>query len=768
LRIRSISIGKSIFKIILTVALVIASLLSRLAITHYIGHGLPTYITFYPSVMIAALVGGFWIGLLGTALSVIFVTYWVLTPVGSFSITNQVDLIGLAIFSSMGIFISIISELYMRARKKTAEYDKRLALAERERLLKVISETTEDAIYTKDLSSRVLFVNQAILKLLGKPSEQVIGHTDVEFYDPVIGAEIIKHDQRIIESGEPQVFEETIDTAMGQRIMLSSKVPWRDEHGQIIGIIGISKDITERKKAEEELKRTRSILSEGQKIAHLGIFEYVADTQTTIWSEEEYHIYGLDPAGPSPTYDVMLAESIHPDDADLLHQTFTAAIRNVSIYELEHRIVRPDGSVRWVYDRAHPYFDETGELIRYIGATLDITERKQAEEELQRLNQELEQRVNERTDELRTVSLYSRSLIEASLDPLVTISLEGKITDVNGATELTTGRNRSQLVGTDFSDYFTEPDTARSGYRKVLIDGQVRDYPLTIRDASGNMTDVLYNATIFRDAQGKVQGVFAAARDVTETKRIEAELARYHEHLEDLVKERTEKLEAANKELDSFSYSISHDLRAPLRAIDGFARMILKKQGDKFDQDTLDKFNVIRNNIQMMGQLIEDLLAFSRLGRKEINISILDMDGLVGDVWAELQVINPDRNITLKMDSIPPCQGDRTLIKQVLTNLLSNAIKFTKNREKAVVEVNGYEQGGENVYSVKDNGVGFDMAYYDKLFGVFQRLHSAEEFDGTGVGLAIVQRIIHRHGGRVWAEAEVDKGACIYFTLQNS
>ena len=228
------------------------------------------------------------------------------------------------------------------------------------------------------------------------------------------------------------------------------------------------------------------------------------------------------------------------------------------------------------------------------------------------------------------------------------------------------------------------------------------------------------------------------------------------------------KLEDMNKELESFSYSVSHDLRAPLRAIDGYARLILKKQGDKFDQDTLDKFNVIRSSTHLMGQLIDDLLTFSRLGRKEISLALLDMDFLMKDAWKEVHASDPERKIKYTVESMPTCYGDRALIKQVLINLLSNAAKFTKYKDAAEVVVGGYAEGNETVYYIKDNGVGFDMAYYDKLFGVFQRLHSTDQFEGTGVGLATVQRIIRRHGGRVWAKGKVGEGATFYFSLPSS
>ena len=237
---------------------------------------------------------------------------------------------------------------------------------------------------------------------------------------------------------------------------------------------------------------------------------------------------------------------------------------------------------------------------------------------------------------------------------------------------------------------------------------------------------------------------------------------------EKILKERTAELEEANKELESFSYTISHDLRAPLRSIDGFTRMLMKSHQDLFDDEARRKFQVIRENAQKMGQLIDDLLAFSRSGRQKISLSILDMEKMIEEVWHEQCALNPDRRMEMHTDRLPEAFGDRTLIKQVLINLLANAVKFSSVREDPRIETGGYREGSECVYYVRDNGVGFDMQYADKLFGVFQRLHDAEDFEGTGVGLAIVQRIVQRHGGRVWAEARENEGATFYFSLPAS
>ncbi len=225
------------------------------------------------------------------------------------------------------------------------------------------------------------------------------------------------------------------------------------------------------------------------------------------------------------------------------------------------------------------------------------------------------------------------------------------------------------------------------------------------------------------------------------------------------------KLEAANRELESFSYSVSHDLRAPLRAIDGYIRMILKKQEQHFDKETQRHFHSIRDNVQTMGRLIEDLLAFSRFGRREMSEANLDMEGIIKDVWQNLVTANPERTMSLHVEEVRPAIGDRTLIREVFSNLLGNAVKFSRHRDVTRIEAGSRVNESETIYYVRDNGVGFDMKYHDKLFSVFQRLHSPDEYEGTGVGLAIVQRIIHRHGGRVWAESEVGAGATFHFTL---
>jgi len=228
------------------------------------------------------------------------------------------------------------------------------------------------------------------------------------------------------------------------------------------------------------------------------------------------------------------------------------------------------------------------------------------------------------------------------------------------------------------------------------------------------------------------------------------------------IAERSAALEAANKDLESFSYSVSHDLRAPLRAIDGFARLLEQDHSNKLDAEARRLLGVIRENSGRMAELIDDLLAFSRLGRQTLRPERLDMAELAGAAWGELHAGEATQ---FRLGRLPPARGDRALLRQVWANLLSNALKYSSKRQGAAVEVSGSDDGREAVYCVSDNGAGFDMRYYDKLFGVFERLHGQHEFPGTGVGLAIVQRIVARHGGRVWAEGKVNEGARFYFSL---
>jgi PAS domain S-box-containing protein len=276
---------------------------------------------------------------------------------------------------------------------------------------------------------------------------------------------------------------------------------------------------------------------------------------------------------------------------------------------------------------------------------------------------------------------------------------------------------------------------------------------------------ILYNVFILRDSAGEPTALASVSRNISERKLVEEENRQLNADLEERVVRRTNELETANQELEAFSYSVSHDLRAPLRAVDGFSQAVVEDYGPLLPEEGRRHLQIIREAAQRMGELIDDLLTFSRLSRQALATSSLDPGKIVRGVIEELKKQVTGRKVEVRIQQLPICNADPVLLRQVWINLLSNALKFSSKQEKTDVEIGVVREKDEDVFFIRDNGTGFDMEYADKLFGVFQRLHRAEEFDGTGVGLAIVQRIVHRHGGRVWAEAAVDQGATFFFTL---
>ncbi len=394
----------------------------------------------------------------------------------------------------------------------------------------------------------------------------------------------------------------------------------------------------------------------------------------------------------------------------------------------------------------YPIFDSAGNVIRFVVFSRDITERR-------------------KTEALRQSSAYHRSLLEASLDPLVAIDANGKITDVNAATEKVTGHSRQDLIGTDFSDYFTEPDKARAGYQQVFREGSVMDYSLEIRHCDGHTTPVLYNAAVYRDAAGSVIGVFAAARDITDRKKAEEEIRTLNRELEARVIERTAQLENSNRELEAFAYSVSHDLRSPLRSIEGFSLALLEDYSGKLDERGRDYLTRVRNATVRMGHLIDDLLKLSRVTRSEMNRERINLSSMVRTIAESLRKQHPDHPAEFIIADGLAAHGDERLLTVALENLISNAWKFSEKSSQIVIQFGILEKNGEPAFFVKDNGVGFDMHYAGKLFNPFQRLHRTDEFPGTGIGLATVKRIISRHGGQVWIESEEGKGTTVYFTL---
>lgn len=360
------------------------------------------------------------------------------------------------------------------------------------------------------------------------------------------------------------------------------------------------------------------------------------------------------------------------------------------------------------------------------------------------------------------------AIVEYSDDAIVSKDLDGIVTSWNAGAEKIFGYTTQEMVGQPILrllplDRQHEEDEILA---KVRRGESIRHYDTVRQRKDGSPVEVSVTISPIKDASGRIIGVSKIARDISERKRSEAQIHQLNATLEQRVAERTAQLEAANKELEAFSYSVSHDLRAPLRTVNGFASMVLAQFGDQLPDAGKHYLERIQRGGMRMDALIEDLLAFSHLGRQPVKRQSVDTLRLVCAIAEELKASTADRPLEIRMGELPACLGDPELLRQVWINLISNALKYTRGRTPALVEIGSHVVNGERVFFVRDNGTGFDMKFAHKLFGVFQRLHRADEFEGSGVGLAIVQRIVHRHGGRVWAQAKLNEGAAFFFTLK--
>lgn len=370
---------------------------------------------------------------------------------------------------------------------------------------------------------------------------------------------------------------------------------------------------------------------------------------------------------------------------------------------------------------------------------------------MMRINTETYLRLSE--ERLRQASREWEDTFNSISDPISIHDEEFRIVKANRAFEKVVGMESNEFIGKKCHEVIHKSETPwlNCPHKQCISCGK----PVTrefLEQGLGKY--LLVSCSPISDYRNQLNGTVHVIKDVTERNR----------HLEEL-KIRTAELEATNSDLESFSYTVSHDLRAPLRAIEGFSSMLVGEINGKLDQEAIRKFNVIRSNAGKMSHLIDDLLSYSRTGRAKTSITKIDILSLVQEIWKDLQEGNPGRKMELVIGGIPPAAGDRMLIRQALSNLLGNSVKFSRKRERALIEVGGVSSGRFNTYCIKDNGAGFDMNYSGRLFEIFRRLHKESEFEGTGIGLAIVKKIIEKHGGAIWAEGKPGEGATFCFTL---
>lgn len=477
---------------------------------------------------------------------------------------------------------------------------------------------SNDAIIIHDLQGSIIEVNEKAEIFLGYTSDELKSMKLSALHPPEALNASKEAFDKIMRDGE--VYFEIDFLTKAERIFPAEISSAIIEFNGKQFVQGLIRDISERKNAEDLLRKSESLLREAESIGKLGGWEWDITNDVMHWSDEVHNIFGVPPG--ELNFEIFM-QCVHPDDRAMLDEQLDAGTKGKGVFEYVFRIIHPDGEIKTLRSRAEVRFDENNRPVRLVGVTQDLTEQKAAEDEL----------------------------------------------------------------------------------------------------------------------------------------------AKYRQHLEELVAARTRDLETTNKELNSFSYSVSHDLRAPLRAINGFSHALLEDYQDKLDETGRDYLQRVSTAAQRMGDLIDDMLSLSKVTRHGLQFQTVNMSAMAVDIMTELKDAFPDRAVELKLMPDVTARGDLKLLRIAMSNLLGNAWKYTSKNECSKIEFGFELRDDEKVYYVRDNGVGFDMIHSAKLFGAFQRLHGCDEFEGTGIGLATVQRIINRHGGRIWAEAEVGNGACFYFEL---
>jgi len=453
-----------------------------------------------------------------------------------------------------------------------------------------------------------------------------------------------------------------------------------------------------------------------------------------------------------------------------------------AVRDYEVRLHGKDGKVHDCLLTTTVWRGNDGCILGYQGILRDITEQKrldkalrESEEKLRAHAENLEKLVEERTLKLRDSEERYRGLYDSSIDGIASTSMDGNIIECNQAFSDMFGYPKAEIKRMNYLEFI--PGKWRDIVARIISEQILPRGFSDVLEIEGCKRDgVIFPASariwVIKDEEGRPARMWVLVRDITERKKLEGKLKAYTEKLKRLDEERAEELrrktvelEALNKELEAFSYSVSHDLRAPLRSIDGFSKALLDDYIDVLDTEGRDYLQRVRKATKRMAAIIDELLALARVTRTEMHREKVDLSKMVQEILIELQESEPERQVEFIVEPGLVADGDARLLSLVFDNLLGNAWKFTGMKSIAKIEFGVTWKGIDRVFFVRDNGAGFNMDYVNKLFGAFQRLHSPEEFPGIGVGLATVKRIINRHGGRVWAEGEVGKGAGFYFTL---
>jgi PAS domain S-box-containing protein len=618
---------------------------------------------------------------------------------------------------------------------------------------------SNDSIYVLDVNYKILSWNRGAENIYGFSKEEALSKNSNDLLKTIMTENELATTRDFINKNDHWEGELKRITKSGEEIFVHiSTTRIKEPDGSTGGYVSLSSDITKAKEAEMKLKEFEHFFNHSNDLSGIanaqGHFELINPSFKKILGYDREFIENA------------FIDFVHPDDVAVTLHEYDKLKAGELVISFINRYRKKNGAYLWLEWNASPS-PVTGKL--YCIAR-DITARKKAEDALTSLNGELENRVLERTEKLATSETRFRSLIENIGEGIV---LSDK--DFNSTYRSPSSEKIMGVIPMGDTRHRTHPEDAEriSEIRKEVIQNPGIPFVFQGRFLNAQNQYAWIEGTFNNLLNLKgVNAIVTNFRDITQRKKSEEIIAHnleekknMNKELEERVGQRTSELKKSNEELESFSYSVSHDLRSPLRAINSYAKILEEDYGQALDVEARRMMHIIYRNANKMGQLVDDLLDFSRTGRKELVFSLLPMDRIVKEICSELRIEKSGKTVEFKIGKILPAAGDHASIKQVWINYISNAIKYSGSREKIIVEINSVCNLDEIVYSIKDNGVGFDMQYVSNLFNTFQRLHTDQEFEGTGIGLAIVKRIVDKHGGRVWAESKLNEGATFYFTL---